>query len=580
MADRSRIIVLTGIGCVAFVAVLCTPLDAAAQPTPSVTSGPILPRPDEIRRGTEIDPPRAAEPGVRLPAPQPVRREIEDAPGLSLTVNGFRITGLTRASAAGIEAALRRYTGADRSFQDLRDAVEEVKSLLATQGFPLAHVYLPEQELRDGIVEIAVLEGRLGRVLVETSPGVRVGEAAIRRYTDQLRVGEVITIAEVERVLFLLRDLFGIDVRSEFRTGTERGTADLVVRAIPAKRIDAVVELDNAGARFTGEYRATAGIRLNSPFGLGDSLSARFIVSLNGRMRIGLLSYAAPVGVHGTKLGASVTGVDYRIDPSAVGVDIRGDGYVATVFGLHPIVRSRNLNLFAQASVDAKRFQENVGGFETDRSIDLLQVSLGGDATDRLLGGGINAFSFGLGAGTVERPYNGLRVPTTIDRSFERLTIGFSRLQQLPVPRTLLLMRYAGQLTRSNLDPYEQFSLGGPQGVRAFPVAEAPGDRGHLLTLESRWSPDPKQFGLPGNFAVQAFFDWGTVQSHSDPVQANLAAGRSNRRTLAGPGIGAVWELPDNLAARASIAWATGGSPVDAGSRRSPRAYFTVSKLF
>jgi hemolysin activation/secretion protein len=556
-------------------ACLCASGLAGAQQVPPTAPAGTVPRTEDIRRGTEIDAPKPSGPALDITAP---RREIEDAPGLSIAVSGYRIVGLTRLNPADIEPALSRYVGPGKSFQDLRDAVDEVKTLLARRGLPLAYVYLPEQQIRDGIVEIAVIEGRLGRVVLEVAPGSRVSEAALRRYTRELAPGSVITVAEIERVLFLLRDLYGIDVKSEFRSGTQSGTADLVVRVTPARRFEGLVEFDSAGARITGVFRLTAGVRWNSPLGRGDSLSARVIASTKGNLQIGLLSYATPVGSRGTKVGASLTGVNYRIDPDVVGVGIEGRGHVGTLFVLHPVARSRNFNLFAQAAIDAKRFQENTGGVTTRRNVDLLTAAVVGDSADPLFGGAVNSFSAALGHGRLDRPFNDLPVPPTVDRNFNKVGLSYSRLQQLPFARTLLLLRYNGQLAGNNLDPYEQFTLGGINGIRAFGTAEGAGDEGHQLTAEVRWSPDKTQFDSLGNIAVQAFFDWGTIRLFHDPVQAALAAGKPNRRTLGGPGIGVMWELPGSATARASLAWPTIGENINDPSRRAPRAYFVINK--
>ena len=55
----------------------------------------------------------------------------------------------------------------------------------------------------------------------------------------------------------------------------------------------------------------------------------------------------------------------------------------------------------------------------------------------------------------------------------------------VPSPATLA---FSGQLSYQNLDPSEQFYLGGPAGVRAYPVSSNGGSTGQLLTTELRWA--------------------------------------------------------------------------------------------
>ena len=55
-------------------------------------------------------------------------------------------------------------------------------------------------------------------------------------------------------------------------------------------------------------------------------------------------------------------------------------------------MRSRNLNLFALASVDYKRFNDRLFGANQEKTISDLQLSVSGDARDDLLTCGVNTY--------------------------------------------------------------------------------------------------------------------------------------------------------------------------------------------
>ncbi len=63
---------------------------------------------------------------------------------------------------------------------------------------------------------------------------------------------------------------------------------------------------------------------------------------------------------------------------------------------------------------------------------------------------------------------------------------------------------FKAQLSSGNLDSSSKFSLGGPAGVRAYPVGEGSGDQGLQLSLEARRAMGASGTGL-------AFFDLGGV---------------------------------------------------------------------
>jgi hemolysin activation/secretion protein len=54
-----------------------------------------------------------------------------------------------------------------------------------------------------------------------------------------------------------------------------------------------------------------------------------------------------------------------------------------------------------------------------------------------------------------------------------------------------LYASFSGQRASKNLDSSEEFFLGGPNGVRAYPQGEGAGDEGWLSRLELRHGAGP-----------------------------------------------------------------------------------------
>jgi hemolysin activation/secretion protein len=148
-------------------------------------------------------------------------RAIADVEGLRLDVKGFRITGLTVASPDDFAEDLATFLGKDRRFQDLLDAAAAIKRRLAGMGFFLADVVVPEQKINGGIVELQVLEGRLGKVRLEVDPAARIDRDLLLSYISGLQEGGQIEASEVERALFQIHDLRGIVATSSFAPGLD-----------------------------------------------------------------------------------------------------------------------------------------------------------------------------------------------------------------------------------------------------------------------------------------------------------------------------------------------------------------------
>ncbi len=147
-------------------------------------------------------------------------------------------------------------------------------------GYFVAQAYLPAQDIKDGAVTIAVLEGATATSPCATRQNSRMHMA--NGLLGGLNSGDPIAIAPLENRLLLLSDTPGVNVRSTLAPGVEVGTSDLIVDVTPGRRVTGSVEADNAGYYYTGEYRVGATVNINNPTGHGDVASLRVLTSGDG----------------------------------------------------------------------------------------------------------------------------------------------------------------------------------------------------------------------------------------------------------------------------------------------------------
>jgi hemolysin activation/secretion protein len=104
---------------------------------------------------------------------------------------------------------------------------------------------------------------------------------------------------------------------------------------------------------------------------------------------------------------------------------------------------------------------------------------------------------------------------------FTKLEFSYSRAQKMSALQTLLFS-FRGQLSSDLLTSLEQFSLGGPDTVRAYPVAEALMDQAYVFSVE--WlayaSPD-FQRGLLNKMQLSVFYDYASG-TQNDPLQNEI----------------------------------------------------------
>jgi hemolysin activation/secretion protein len=485
---------------------------------------------------------------------------------------------------------VREFIGKTLDFNGLNDAAGRVQRYYRERGYFLAVAYLPQQAIQGGIVEIAVLEGRLGAVILQTDPKMKLRQSFARGILDaHLKPGDLITENALERPLLLLRDLPDVEVTSELAPSKAQiGAADLTVKLSENRRlVSGFAEIDNHGNRFTGEYRFGLNLNAGNLSGFGDLLSFRGFISSGSLMKFGRLSYVVPVGPYGTRLGASVTGFDYELGKEFEALQANGEGQVYTLYGLHPFLRTRNANLFVQAGLEHKNLEDRIDSVGTveERKINSAKLGVVGDFRDRLLSGGLNSYSATITGGDLDISPAAVEAadaatgtgPKTAG-SFSKLNVDLRRLQRLS-DNFSLLIAYSGQLASKNLTAAEKMSLGGPNGVRAYPVGEAPGDSGHLGTVELRFIvPGFQAFG--GDLTLSTFIDHGQVDTLEDPPAADPTRNR-NKRSITGAGLGVSLGREGNFLVRAHVASPVDNeTPISDTKDRDPRVWVQAVKWF
>lgn len=488
--------------------------------------------------------------------------------GAKAKIVRVEITGNSRLGETELLAALGDYQGQDFDLAGLQGLAQRITHHYQVAGYPFARAFVPRQNLAHGVLQLLVVEGRYGQVVARGSEPGLADRAQV--YLQDLQPGEAIESAALERAALLLSDLPGVAVAPRVRPGDAVGTGDLVVQVDRAARVAGWVGLDNQGNRYTGEYRATAALQVNSPLTLGDQLSLRALRT-DGGLWQGSAGYGLPLGGSGLRAQVAYGHTAYQLGKEFSELDARGTARVASAGLSYPLVRSQRRNLSLGVDLVHKALRDNYRAADVrqNKFSNSLPVALRFDARDSLAGGGITFGTLGWTPGTLKLDSDLTLSDGLTARSaghFNKLNLDVARLQSL-TSRWSLYGRFSGQWTRDNLDSSEDFGLGGPTGVRAYPLGEGYGDRGWLAQLEVRYAM--------GGINPFVFYDAGRVQTVAHPWQDGV-----NHRRLAGAGVGARLNWA-GVQAEASVAWrTTGGDPTSDSRKRTPTLWASMAYAF
>ncbi|MDM0117010.1 ShlB/FhaC/HecB family hemolysin secretion/activation protein [Variovorax sp. J22R133] len=498
-------------------------------------------------------------------------------PQTSFRLNDLRLNGAQALTAEQLKAVTQPYIGRDVTLADLEALAQSITDLYRARGFFLAQAVIPVQTVQDGVVEVSVIEGKLGNVTVNVAPDAPIKEERVRNFLAVIKPGMALDTAAYERAMLLLSDQPGIRVTSQLQEGITPGTTDLNVDVIAGRRWEFSADADNYGTEESGRYRIGGTARWLSPFGIGDNLDARIMASNGSGMLFGRMSYEAPIGSSGFRAGVGAAHVYYELGGSFANLDAHGTADVLDFSLSYPMIRSRHQNLFLRLSGDMQDLTDHFDAVGLDSKKRVQGVGLGWawEYRDDFFGGGYWASSGSLYHGhldinspAVEEVDQAPFGPHT-QGSFDKLTMRFSRLQAI-IPRHSLYVSVGAQLSNKNLDASQKLSLGGPQAVRAYPSGELLVDTGVLATVEWRWSYNEE-------ITPFLLFDAGRGNIQHDPLTINT----DNTQSLRGVGFGVSWARPNNFSINATLAWRAGTrEAITDGGGHNPRLFVQLQKAF
>lgn len=508
----------------------------------------------------------------RLPRPAPeVEEKIPAAPapssdaGIAIDVREIRFTGqadlLTAEERRELTAPL---TGRPVALAELRDLAARVTALLHGKGNLLARAVLPPQDVTEGRVEIAILVGVLDAWEFSGLDDARVRESLVRGLAERAaRPGEGLRAEALESALLRMNELPAVTARARLAPGVAVNSTRIIVDVSQEPLFAGQIWGDNFGNAGTGTAQANALLSMRDLTGHGEETRIQGTKSdglglVHGRIK-------APLGASGWHAHAAYTYLDYHlVEGAGVAAGIGGNSHNLALGADYDIVRSRRFNLTASVIYDHVRLaNDSTAGRLDDKRLDSGTAQVFGDWSDGWAGGG---YTYWSGAwtwgdldlsripGAAAADDAGLRTAGSFHRFHGRIT----RHQMLPARFTLWL-NASGQWASKNLDSSQEFSLGGPYGVRAYPVNEGRGDAGWQATAELRYDlPVPALHSL---VQLAGFFDAGHVWLNENPkgLPIPTATGR-NSYGLAGVGAAIRWRH-EHFSLSATWAHTVGDNP-------------------
>ena len=480
------------------------------------------------------------------------------------------------------------------TYSQLQLLAAELSQVLRERGELLSTVYVPAQTVQQGQLELHLLQGTLGKVTVQ---GQETGSEDVISGVFQPYVGEVVSRGNIESQLLRIQNLLpGVSALGAFRQGDKLGQSDAVINVTEFESFSGSVYLDNYGNDTTGEHRLGTRMVFNNPTGMED------------RLRVDILANETPDGfddpnnpIKKDDLQCCFGGLSYEmftdslkysfgIEWSHTQYDI-GNNADAQLAMLGFSGESNTTRLFAKyySNLTSAFSDTWTLGWSYSRSdLSARNHTLGQDVLlnrDRVpeldlgytftLRDGQDVY-FGHVAGFFEpSKYGGFPLPegwvghseTTTnslgmlvpasragadDGSSTRLNADLNAVIGSLSDSIRLEGRLALQLSNDILAPFQQFSIAGPYGVRAYPSGSFLADEGLLASVDV-------VMPVTSSLDLSVFYDIGHGESNElDPASVFDA-------TIQGIGAGLNFRYDDALVVQVTAAYGLGVSDGENG---------------
>lgn len=417
------------------------------------------------------------------------------------------------------EALAKMMLGRSVSMADLNSFIKQLVLFYRDNDRPVVDALVPEQDITTGVIQIVVIEGRLGKVKAE---GNRWFKSEFIERQVRLRPGEGIGANK------LLKDLEWVNanpfrrVDLVFTPGTAVGTTDIVLKTEDRFPVRVYAGYEDSGNDLTGDERWVAGVNWGNAFFQDHQFNYQFTTSSDFNMlRAHSGSYLIPLPWrHNFTVFGSIAQSAAEIPPS---FDLSGDSWQLGFRYKAPLPDFKNFRHEVQLGYDFKQSSNDLD-FGTARlsqtRTDISQMVFGYTANYRDPWGNTAAsatltYSPGNHTGNNKNPDFQLARGLS-ESDYHYIRFQANRLNRLPWEFTTS-HSFTYQLSSENLLSSEQLSVGGYSSVRGYDEREITNaDEGWLMSHEFR-TPPISLFKMVGVQSVDdqlqflGFWDYASV---------------------------------------------------------------------
>ena len=417
------------------------------------------------------------------------------------------------------------YLSKQVTFDDLEVIVEKINKKYEQKGYLTTNVFIPEQEIKDGIIEIRIAEGGMGDVSIEGNKWFP--SAFIKKYFH-IKKKEPLNIKKLQSDILRLNKNPDLEAKTVISAGKEPGTSDITLKIKDYFPWHFGVGEDNLGTRLTGKYRTSFTVRSTNVTGNGDKLFSSTLLSKSSFGQF--VGYSMPIDTFGTEIGIDMTYFRMKLGKEFESFDITGETQMYTPYLVKELYLSDDFETAAKVGMDIKSIKKKMAGNITvNDQLRIPYFEFNVISNDNF-GQTVFAprFNFStqnfLGASLQDHPTASREGTGGFFFKYEQLV---SRTQQMFL-NSYCILRSGFQWATHTLPSSEQFQLGGMNSIRGYPEGDYLADIGGNLNFDWVFPMYP----IPASWKLS--HSEVPLQRQIQPVFFVDMGGGKNRKVLSG----------------------------------------------
>ncbi|EKE03845.1 MAG: OMP85 family outer membrane protein [uncultured bacterium] len=448
-------------------------------------------------------------------------------------LNKVIFTGNTQYKSEDLTKFAADIIGKEVTFKEVNAVARQITNLYRENGYLTSLAYITPQTIEDGIVEISIVEGKIGDIEIQ---GTRWTKDVYLKNTIFKSNGfdedKIFNINSVRKSLNDLNQSGYLKGQIILEKGEKAETTDIILDIKERMPFSLGVSWDNLGRDLIGNQRANITVADNNLTGFGDRLYAGTSLA-SGAFGVST-GYEVPVGPYGTKFRFGYSFADIDLGGAYKQYKIDGNSHLFGTSIIQPIYKGGNFELVSDLGFDMRHSKTTLLGDTTLQNYNL-----------RVLRTGLNAIKYDNSGKWISRAEvsTGLPILGATTESghgigsskFVKINSNLIRVQKLPF-NSLGIARVSGQFSPNALLAPEQTQLGGSYTVRGYDEGILLGDLGYNASLEVR-TPIPflpasislplmpqkiKNINLKDKIQFAAFYDQGYAKMlHQNSIKTS-----------------------------------------------------------